>query len=49
MARRGGVKRISAGIYDETRAVLRARLEEVRFSVRAVFSPLTTQHKALLY
>lgn len=29
LARRGGIKRISAGIYDETREVLRKRLEEV--------------------
>ncbi len=28
MARRGGVKRISAGIYDETRSVLKKRLTE---------------------
>ncbi|KAF5673572.1 histone h4 [Fusarium heterosporum] len=27
LARRGGVKRISAGIYDEIRGALRARLE----------------------
>lgn len=29
LARRGGVKRISAGIYDEVRAALKARLESV--------------------
>ena len=29
LARRGGIKRISAGIYDETREVIRSRLEEV--------------------
>ncbi|KFH40416.1 Histone H4-like protein [Hapsidospora chrysogenum ATCC 11550] len=29
LARRGGVKRISAGIYEETRSVLRKRLELV--------------------
>ena len=30
LARRGGVKRISASIYDEIRAALKARLETVR-------------------
>ncbi|KAK6957668.1 Histone H4 [Daldinia eschscholtzii] len=29
LARRGGVKRISAQIYDEVRAALKARLEEI--------------------
>jgi len=29
LARRGGVKRISAGIYEETRAVLKTRLEQI--------------------
>ncbi|KAG5980207.1 Histone H4 [Claviceps digitariae] len=29
LARRGGVKRISAGIYDETRTALKERLEAV--------------------
>ncbi|KAF9766063.1 Histone H4 [Fusarium sp. DS 682] len=29
LARRGGVKRISAGIYDEVRAALKARLETI--------------------
>ncbi|KAI1015238.1 hypothetical protein LB503_003914 [Fusarium chuoi] len=29
LARRGGVKRISAGIYDEVRAALKARLESI--------------------
>ncbi|KAI1268882.1 histone-fold-containing protein [Xylariaceae sp. FL1019] len=29
LARRGGVKRISANIYEETRVVLRKRLEEI--------------------
>lgn len=29
LARRGGVKRISAGIYEEIRTALRIRLEEV--------------------
>lgn len=29
LARRGGVKRISAMVYDETRAALKARLKEV--------------------
>jgi len=29
LARRGGVKRISAGIYEETRSVLRKRLEQI--------------------
>lgn len=29
LARRGGVKRISAGIYDEVRAALKSRLEQV--------------------
>ncbi|KAI8633420.1 histone-fold-containing protein [Xylariaceae sp. FL1651] len=29
LARRGGVKRISGSIYDETRSVLRKRLEEI--------------------
>ncbi|KAF4434580.1 histone H4 [Fusarium acutatum] len=28
-ARRGGVKRISAGIYDEVRAALKSRLEQI--------------------
>ena len=30
MARRGGVKRISATIYEEVRMVLRSHLEKVR-------------------
>lgn len=29
LARRGGVKRISAGIYDEVRVALKSRLEQV--------------------
>lgn len=29
LARRGGVKRISAGIYDEVRAALKSRLEAI--------------------
>ena len=29
MARRGGVKRITAGIYDEIRQVMKRKLEEV--------------------
>ncbi|KAK1759320.1 histone-fold-containing protein [Echria macrotheca] len=29
LARRGGVKRISAGIYDEIRGALKARLEQI--------------------
>ncbi|GKU00793.1 histone h4 [Fusarium langsethiae] len=29
LARRGGVKRISAGIYDDIRAALKARLESI--------------------
>ncbi|KAH7370359.1 histone-fold-containing protein [Rhexocercosporidium sp. MPI-PUGE-AT-0058] len=29
LARRGGVKRISAGIYEETRAQIKKRLEEI--------------------
>ncbi|KAF5554514.1 histone H4 [Fusarium mexicanum] len=29
LARRGGVKRISAGTYDEVRAALKARLEQI--------------------
>lgn len=32
LARRGGVKRISGNIYEETRSVLRKRLEIVSFS-----------------
>jgi len=32
LARRGGVKRISAGIYDEIRGALNARLRQVRLS-----------------
>lgn len=33
IARRGGVKRISAMIYDETRGVLKTRLTNVNFSI----------------
>ncbi|KAF2808356.1 uncharacterized protein BDZ99DRAFT_464237 [Mytilinidion resinicola] len=36
LARRGGVKRISANIYDETRAALRARLEKLLKEITAV-------------
>lgn len=37
LARRGGVKRISSMIYDETRAVLRRHLESVSEACCAVF------------
>lgn len=33
MARRGGVKRISAMIYDETRGVLKQRLTSVSLKI----------------
>jgi len=36
LARRGGVKRISAGIYEETRLALRARLEKLLREITAV-------------
>ncbi|KAK3080888.1 hypothetical protein LTS18_012212 [Coniosporium uncinatum] len=36
MARRGGIKRISANIYDETRQVIRLRLSEVLKKVALV-------------
>ena len=32
LARRGGVKRISGTIYDETRVVLKNHLTEVRYA-----------------
>lgn len=37
LARRGGIRRIQSAIYDDVRAVLRARLEAVRF---IPFSPV---------
>lgn len=37
LARRGGVKRVSAHIYDEVRQVLRAHLERVSWSFSIVF------------
>ncbi|KAK8932107.1 Histone H4 [Metarhizium anisopliae] len=40
LARRGGVKRISADIYDETRRVLRLKLEEVIFALRQIGRPI---------
>lgn len=36
LARRGGVKRISAGIYDETRVALRMQLEKILHDVVAI-------------
>jgi len=36
LARRGGVKRISAGIYEEVRVALRARLEKLLREISAV-------------
>ncbi|KAF5123591.1 Histone H4, major [Metarhizium anisopliae] len=40
LARRGGVKRISADIYDESRRVLRLKLEEVIFALRQIGRPI---------
>ncbi|KAF5020765.1 hypothetical protein F66182_7193 [Fusarium sp. NRRL 66182] len=40
LARRGGVKRISAGIYDEIRSALKIRLEDVLHSLRRIGRPL---------
>jgi len=37
LARRGGVKRISGLIYEETRGVLKIFLENVRFAPRVTF------------
>ncbi|KGQ08265.1 Histone H4 [Beauveria bassiana D1-5] len=34
LARRGGVKRMSATIYDETRKVIKAHLTQVLYSLR---------------
>lgn len=41
LARRGGVKRISGLIYEETRGVLKIFLENVRHSALALHRELT--------
>lgn len=40
LARRGGVKRISASIYDEARLTLRKHLEQVRYTIAIVLQKL---------
>jgi histone H3/H4 len=52
LARRGGVKRISGLIYEETRGVLKIWLENVSFNMAHIYATITSHqviHDAVLY
>lgn len=46
LARRGGVKRISASIYDEVRVAIKLRLESVRWYHSSCHPPILTVYRS---